>query len=128
MKDFWNSLNKLYFFNFVIIGITIFSISFTFFTQFKVEALQDEIGLAEMQISTYKDQIKLLEVEWTYLTRPERLRVLANKYLKDNGYTLANQIKNSDALEKYYVVNYEKSESQKLALNAENHGIESVSF
>jgi hypothetical protein len=66
------------------------------------------------------------------LTRPERLRNLASLYLKDNSYTLASQIKGSDKLEKYYLVNFKKSENEQLALNAalkeQNQIAEQVSF
>ena len=87
-----------------------------FIVQFKVEYLQDNITKAESDIDGYKDRIKLLEVEWAYLTRPERLRELANTYLTDNGYTLASQIKDPDQLEKYYLAVYQKSEAE-VALN-----------
>ena len=74
------------------------SILLMFVVQFKVEALQDEIAQTENEIAAYEDEIQLLEVEWVYLTRPERLRSLAARYLENNGYALANQIKDSDKL------------------------------
>ncbi len=79
-----------------------------FFVQFQVESLQDEISKAESEISTHQDQIQLLEVEWVYLTRPERLRSLAARYLKDNGYALASQIKDSSRFEQYHLVKYKE--------------------
>ena len=84
------------------------SIILAFTIQFKVENLQDKMVETQTQISFYKDQISLLEVEWTYQTRPERLRDLSSRYLKDNGYTLASQIKNNDTMEKYYLASYSK--------------------
>ncbi len=110
LKLFWNSVNKFYFYNLVIITTVLASIIVAFAVQFKVEAMQDKMTQTQAQIAAYKDQMSLLEVEWTYLTRPERLRSLASRYLKDNGYTLASQIKNSDALEKYYIATYEAAE------------------
>ncbi len=110
LKQFWNSLNKFYFCNVVAVASVVASIVIAFTVQFNVEALQDKMADTQAQIVAYKDQISLLEVEWTYLTRPERLRTLASRYLKDNGYTLASQIKDSGAMEKYYLANYEKGE------------------
>jgi len=88
-----------------------------FMVQFKVEDLQDEIAKTETDIVAFQDKIQLLEVEWVYLTRPERLRTLAAQYLQDNGYALASQIKDVDKLEKYYLVNYQKIEPHEAAIN-----------
>jgi cell division protein FtsL len=89
--------------------INIFTISFfvfsalaVFYTQFKVEDLQDELMQTDAQISTYQDEMRMLEIEWTFLTRPERVRLLANKYLQDSGYALASQIKESSEIEGLY--------------------------
>jgi hypothetical protein len=99
-----------------------------FVVQFRVEALHDEIASAENEIVAYQDQIQLLEVEWVYLTRPERLRTLAATYLQDNGYALASQIKEMGELEKYYLASYEKTEMDNLALSSESRGVEQISF
>ncbi len=95
IAQFWNSLNKYYFCNFAVVASVLVAITIAFSVQFKVESLQDQMAETEGQIAFYQDQITLLEVEWTYLTRPERLRDLTSRYFKDNGYTLASQIKNS---------------------------------
>ncbi len=128
MKELWNSLNKFYLANIAIVSVVLFSITFMFLIQFKVEGLQDEITKTENDIVAYEDKIKLLEVEWVYLTRPERLRDLANLYLKDNSYTLASQIKNSDKLEKYYLANEQKYVAQEVAFIEQNSAEEKVSF
>lgn len=117
MKEFWQSLNKFYFTNCVAAGLVVLSILLMFVVQFNVEALQDEMVKTENEISSYEDEIQLLEVEWVYLTRPERLRMLASRYLKDNGYALASQIKDEEKLEKYYFANYQKVESREVAEN-----------
>lgn len=128
MKEFWQSLNKVYFANCSLASAVVFSIILMFLVQFRVEALQDEITRAETEISSYEDEIQLLEVEWVYLTRPERLRTLASRFLKDNGYALASQIKDEDKLEQYYSVTYKKIEEQQVAANPESQIAESVSF
>ena len=108
IKEFWQSLNKFYFCNAMLVVSALASIILAFTIQFKVENLQDKMVETQAQISFYKDQISLLEVEWTYQTRPERLRDLSSRYLKDNGYTLASQIKNNDTMEKYYLASFQK--------------------
>lgn len=127
MKELWDSINKFYFYNITLAVAVACSIIFMFTVQFKVEALQDEIAKAESDIIDYEDKINLLEVEWVYLTRPERLRNLASVYLKDNGYTLASQIKDADKLEKYYLAVYSKAESE-VALNNGHKDVNQVSF
>jgi hypothetical protein len=119
MKEHWASINKFYFFNIAVLTAVTLSILLMFGVQFRVEALQDEMLKAEGEISAYEDNIQLLEVEWVYLTRPERLRVLSANYLKDNGYALASQIKNEDKMEKYYLANYQEVEEQGSPLNLE---------
>ena len=122
MKEIWSSLNKFYFANFVVVFAIIFSIIFMFFVQFKVEKLQDTIAQNRVNISDYEDQIRLLEVEWVYLTRPERLRQISTKFLKNNGYALASQIKNEEEIEKFYNANYniENSEENNELLKQQN--------
>jgi len=95
------------------------SIVLAFTIQFKTESLQDKISQTQEQISFYRDQISLLEVEWTYQTRPERLRDLSTRYLKDNGYTLASQIKNGETMEKYYFATYGNAPAVEVASNKE---------
>ena len=106
-------MNKFYLINSAIGGFLAFSIIAMFLVQFSVEGLQDEIIKTESEIAAYEDEIQLLEVEWVYLTRPERLRTLASRYLQNNGYALASQIKNEDQLEKYHLTTYQREvESQ----------------
>jgi len=122
MKEIWSSLNKFYFVNFIMVFAIVFSIIFMFFVQFKVEKLQDTIAQNRVNISDYEDQIRLLEVEWVYLTRPERLRQISTKFLKNNGYALASQIKNEEEIEKFYNANYniENSEENNELLKQQN--------
>lgn len=110
MKSFLKSINKIYILNISIFGSLLISIFFMFFVQYKIESLQDDIFKTKNEISSLEDEIRLLEVEWVYLTRPERLRTLVAKYLKNNGYALASQIKSVDQLENYYPANYQENE------------------
>lgn len=112
MKEILQQINKFYLVNCMLITMLILSILLMFTVQFKVEALQEEVAKAEAEIFAYEDEIRLLEVEWVYLTRPERVRILASRYLKDNGYALASQIKGAEKLEQYYLANYQKAEEK----------------
>lgn len=115
-QDFWQKINKYYFANSLVALSVLASVVLMFVVQFKVEALQDDIVQAQKEVAVYEDEIQLLEVEWVYLTRPARLRSLAAKYLKKNDYALASQIRDVSELEEYYLVNYQKSQVQELAL------------
>ena len=128
MKELWQSLNKFYFANCALVASVVLSILLMFVVQFKVEALQDGVVKTENEIAAYEDEIQLLEVEWVYLTRPERLRILASRYLENNGYALASQIKDEEKLEKYYFANYQKVEAKEVAENAESQVAQSLSF
>ncbi len=107
---FWNSLNKFYFCNLALFFTFIFVIFLNFVVQFKVENLQDKIEENRFEMSSYKEQINLLEVQWAYLTRPSRIRELSAKYLKDTTYSLASQIKSESQVENFYIANFEDKE------------------
>jgi cell division protein FtsL len=126
MQELRGTVNKFYLANGLLMSAIFLSIIFMFVVQFKVESLQDEIVKTETDIVAYQDKIQLLEVEWVYLTRPERLRTLASAYLQNNGYALASQIKDVDKLEKYYLVNYQKAESRELVVD--DQAVAQVSF
>lgn len=112
MKGFWQNLNKVYFLNSLVIGLLLISIFTLYFVQYQVENLQDDIAKTKNEISSLEDEIRLLEVEWVYLTRPERLRTLVAKYLKNNGYALASQIKSVEELEKFLPASYQQEANQ----------------
>lgn len=128
MKEFWQSLNKFYFTNCAIAGALVLSIILMFIVQFGVEALQDDMTRTENEISAFEDEIQLLEVEWVYLTRPERLRILASRHLQNNGYALASQIKDEEKLEQYYSANYRRVEPSEMIVTTEGKASQAVSF
>lgn len=84
--------------NIITVSSLLISIFIMFLVQFKVEDLQDKITKTSSEITALDDEIQLLDVEWVYLTRPERLRVLSSAYLKDSGYASASQIKDEGEL------------------------------
>ena len=69
-----NNLTKTFF-----ISSLLLSISLLFIIQFKVDILSSELSRVENEIVSYQEEIKILDIEWVYLTRPERLRILAKK-------------------------------------------------
>jgi cell division protein FtsL len=59
----------------VIVGFTLF--------QVKYEVMQQEETLAKLnaQITEGRERLRVLDAEWAYLTRPDRLNRLAARYL-----------------------------------------------
>jgi hypothetical protein len=53
-----------------------------YMVKFSVQNLQRNLAVAEQQLSTEKESLHLLNAEWAYLNRPERLRQLANQHLE----------------------------------------------
>ena len=104
-----SNLKKLYLANLLVFLSIIFSVCFMFFVQFKVDNLKSKINLVQNQINKYEDEIKLLDIEWTYLTRPSRLRSLSEKYITDNKVASFSQIKNFDQMKNIYLANSKKA-------------------
>jgi hypothetical protein len=119
MQEYWNKINKLYFFNITLASSLLLSIFMMFVVQFKVDSLQDDILKTKNEISNLEDEIRILEVEWVYLTRPERLRTLVAKHLKNNGYALASQIKSADQIESIQPANF-KQEIDSTVIDSDN--------
>jgi hypothetical protein len=119
MKSFFTNLNdqtKYYLINTSLVLIVLLSMGLMFFTQFNVEALQNKADGIETKISTFEDEIRVLEVEWVYLTRPQRLRMLSTRYIKSNSYIASNQIKDTNQLQKYYTASLEERQQKDLAM------------
>ncbi len=106
---------KCYLINSTLAFVVLCSIMLMFFIQFKVDGLQDKVNEVDSQISALDDEIRVLEVEWVYLTRPERLRMLSEKYLQNNGYIASNQVKDTAHLQVYYTASIRKQ--QNVAMN-----------
>jgi cell division protein FtsL len=51
--------------------------------QVKYEVMQQEetLGRLNKEIADSREQIRMVDAEWSYLTRPDRLRRLATRYL-----------------------------------------------
>ncbi|MDH5796250.1 MAG: hypothetical protein OEY79_01755 [Anaplasmataceae bacterium] len=62
----------------------------------QINQLNHDIYKIEKHITNEKATIQILEAEWSYLTRPSRLSMLAKKYLKT--YKIPNKINDSSFL------------------------------
>lgn len=102
------SLRNFYTTNFILVLTIILSICIMFYVQYKVDNVQKRIDIVQGQIEDYENEIKLLNIEWVYLTRPSRLRFLSRKYLKKNDNIAFSQITTRDKLRKFYLANLEK--------------------
>ena len=107
-KNNISNLRKFYTVNILMVLSIILSICLMFYAQYRVDNLQNKVDLVQQEINDYKDEIKLLNVEWVYLTRPQRLRSLAKTYLKNNKNIAFNQVKNYDKLQEFYLANLKK--------------------
>lgn len=50
--------------------------------KYRVQAMDEQIAGIRSQISDERAAIHVLNAEWAFLTRPERIRLLAEKHLK----------------------------------------------
>ncbi|RMF09249.1 MAG: hypothetical protein D6763_08075 [Alphaproteobacteria bacterium] len=49
--------------------------------KYQTQRLQQEVAALDHQLASDRAAIRVLEAEWTYLTRPERLAALSQRYL-----------------------------------------------
>lgn len=66
-----------------LMGIILLSfLSFIVFqVENKVDSLRNDLKTVNKKILSQKEDIHVLEAEWSYLNQPERLRKMAGKYL-----------------------------------------------
>ncbi len=56
---------------------------------YRVEAQQRQLTKLQNSIEVREDSIRVLRAEWSYLNQPQRLELLAQKYLKLQPLTVA---------------------------------------
>ena len=93
-----DKLYKIYFFNFILFLTVLAVICSLFFIQFKTGNLQVKLDNINEEIEYLQDEVKTLKIEWVYLTRPERLRILSDKYLNNKDIKLS-QIRTMDEIQ-----------------------------
>ncbi|PIR31814.1 MAG: cell division protein FtsL [Alphaproteobacteria bacterium CG11_big_fil_rev_8_21_14_0_20_44_7] len=62
-----------------------------FYVKHIVQNLEEDLAALERSIDVDQEEVHVLKAEWTYLSRPERVKTLASKYL-DLEPTTSRQI------------------------------------
>lgn len=52
-----------------------------YLVKYRVMDVKDEVAALSQQLAQEKESIRLLDAEWSYLNRPERLEALSAAYL-----------------------------------------------
>src|SRR5210317_789543 len=102
------SFLKKYLIRAIFSGSAFFSILFLFLIQFKVDDLQNDLNQIENEIASYNQEIEILDTEWVYLSRPERLRALASEYLQNDDYLKVSQIKDDQSFRSYNMAKFKE--------------------
>ncbi len=69
----------------VLLGSAVYAYTIKYETSFRTE----QIAKAKIEIKAEQDAINVLRVEWAFLTRPERVQKLAERYLELEPLSLA---------------------------------------
>jgi cell division protein FtsL len=82
-----------------LLGIALLALSIfaLFQVKYKVQNLRRDLVEIERQITADKQSIHVLEAEWAYLNRPERLKRLSDQYL-DLRYVTVAQVKEGQGM------------------------------
>lgn len=62
--------------------VVVCAASLLYSVKYRVQAMDEEIAAIRTQIAAERKAIHVLNAEWAYLSRPERVRELAEKHLK----------------------------------------------
>lgn len=64
-----------------ILCLLVFGACGVYMVKYKVQAIKKEVAVTERQLFEEKSNLHVLNAEWTYLNRPDRLKELTAKYL-----------------------------------------------
>ncbi len=98
---------KKSFFSLLLIFIAIYSL---FQISDKIQNTKEEINRLTKKIEQSKNNIHILKAEWAYLSNPQRIKTLSQKYLSSKLQT-ASQFKKSN---KYLVYNDRQNKNKNL--------------
>jgi cell division protein FtsL len=67
-----------------LIGMGLFAVAAfgLYLVKYTVQDMQREVAQLEAELKNEQESLHLLQAEWAYLNRPERLRVMAEKHLE----------------------------------------------
>ncbi len=77
-----------------LVGSAVYAYTIKYQTSFRAE----QITKTKLEIKAERDAIAVLRAEWSFLTRPERLQQLADKYLPSLQAAKVDQIVTAQAL------------------------------
>jgi len=77
-----------------LIGSAVYAYSIKYQTAYRAE----QIAKTKIEIKQERDAIAVLRADWAYMTRPERLQPLADKYLPDLKPLQVTQLVSATAL------------------------------
>ena len=77
-----------------LIGSAVYAYSIKYQTSYRAE----QIVKTKLEIKAERDAIAVLRAEWAYMTRPERLQALADKYLPDLKQLQVTQIASAQSI------------------------------
>lgn len=63
------------------VGVVVCAASLLYSVKYRVQAMDEDIVAIRAQIAEERAAIHVLKAEWAYLSRPERVRDLAEKHL-----------------------------------------------
>jgi cell division protein FtsL len=78
----------------VLVGSAVYAYSIKYQTSYRAE----QITKTKIEIRQERDAIAVLRAEWAYMTRPERIQQLADKYLSGMKQVDATQIVSAQSL------------------------------
>lgn len=62
-------------------GVVLAGVLVVYEVKYEVRDLKQRVGALDAQIASEREALHVLRAEWAYLSRPERLQALSQKYL-----------------------------------------------
>lgn len=107
MKKIITRKKRLMIFNFCLIFSFLAIVVANFTVQFKVEELQQNLSETHQKISFYREKMTILDAKFAFLTRPSRVKELAEKFLPGVSFAKLDQVKNEKQMVAFFEENYE---------------------